>query len=63
MSGLGFDVILAIALVVFSIWETTVAVREKSKKRMFLVAGSLIFAGILLYLRFPEWSPWLTAAG
>ncbi len=60
MSGLGFDIVLAIALIVFSIWESTVAFKEKSKKRMFLVIGSLVFAGILLYMRAPAWIPWLT---
>lgn len=60
MSGMGFDVVLAAALIVFALWEGVIALKTNSRKRLFIVVGSLILALVLLYLRAPEWWPLLT---
>lgn len=56
-SGLTFDLVLAVALVVLAIWEGTVAIRTHERKRFIVVVLSLIAAAVLLYLRAPEWWP------
>jgi hypothetical protein len=57
MGQMGFDVVLAVALIFFALWEGVISIKEKSRKRALLVLGSLVLAAILLYLRAPEWLP------
>jgi hypothetical protein len=57
MGQMGFDVVLAVALIFFALWEGVISIKEKSRKRALLVVGSLALAAILLYLRAPEWLP------
>ena len=57
MGQMGFDVVLAVALIFFALWEGVISIKEKSRKRALLVLGSLFLAAILLYLRAPEWLP------
>ena len=56
-TGFGFDILLAIALIIFSSWEAVVALRTKSVKRIRLVVLALGMAGVLLWLRWPQWWP------
>jgi predicted MFS family arabinose efflux permease len=56
-SGFTFDIALAAALVVLGLWEAVVAVRRRERKRILVVVLSLAAAGVLLYLRAPEWWP------
>ncbi len=58
MSGLGFDVILAAAMIVLAIWEAVIAIHTKSVKRIPLIVGAIAMAVVLLWLRGPEWWPW-----
>ena len=56
-SGLYFDMLLVGAIVLFSIWEGFVAIRRKEKNRILVIALALAGAGVLLYLRAPQWMP------
>lgn len=57
MSGLSFDVVLAIAMIVLALWEAVVGIKTKSYKRFIVVGVSLAAAGVLLWLHRGEWWP------
>ncbi len=56
-SGLTFDLILIALLIVLALWELGVAIWRREQKRLIVVVLGLIGAGVLLYLRAPQWWP------
>lgn len=56
-SGLTFDLILAVALIVLALWEGVVALRKHEPKRFVVVVAALLAAAVLLVLRRSEWWP------